>query len=153
MRAVPKYVFAPPHPPSQPSPRPVLPLPIQFSSSTRLRKRRQRAERRGQINQRPTPNYCCPNSYTRTMTEACDWRADQREDFFFFLSSSSRALITTPMDTDGHSQSKRSNPLDGTQWVSHEPSRGRGPGVIGSGEAVRNSCSKKFSRARVGAGG
>lgn len=148
LRAVPKYVFAPL--PTQPPP--LLP-PIQFSSSTRLRKRRQRAERRGQINQRPTPNYCCPNSHTRTMTEACDWRADQREDFFFFLSSSSLPLITSPVDTDGHSQSKRSNSLDGTQWVSHEPSRGRRPGVIGSEEAVRNSCSKKFSRARVGAGG
>lgn len=139
-----------------PHPQPLL-FAIQFSSSTRLRKRRQRAERRGQINQRPTPNYCCPNSYTRTMTEAWDWRADQRDDFFFsffFLPlSSSLLLITTPMDTDGHSQSKRSNPLEGTQWVSHEPSRGRRPSVIGSEEAVRNSCSKKFTQARAGVGG
>lgn len=34
------------------------------------------------------------------------------------------ALITTPTDTDGHGQSRRSNPLDGTQWVSYEPSHG-----------------------------
>lgn len=78
-RSSPEICICPPphHPP--------LLLPIQFSSSTRLRKRRRRAERRGQINQRPTPNYCCPNSYTRTMTEAWDWRADQRDDFFFLF--------------------------------------------------------------------
>lgn len=108
------------------SARPLL-LPIQFSSCARLRKQQWWLERRGQINQRPTPNYCCPNSYTPTMTEPWEWSIDQRGDFFFLLFplSSSLPLITTPVDTDGHSQSSRSNPLDGTQWVSHEPSCGR----------------------------
>lgn len=46
-------------------------------------------------------------------TGAWDWRRDQRF-----------SLITTPTDTDGHGQSRGSNPLDSTQWVSHEPSHG-----------------------------
>lgn len=37
----------------------------------------------GQINERPTPNYCCPNSYTWTMTEA-GGGVEQRPAGFFF---------------------------------------------------------------------
>lgn len=35
--------------------------------------------------------------------------------------------IATPTGTDGRGQSRGSNPLDGTQWVSREPSRGHRP--------------------------
>lgn len=34
------------------------------------------------------------------------------------------SVITTPTDTDGRGQSRGSNPLDSTQWVSYEPTHG-----------------------------
>lgn len=38
--------------------------------------------------------------------------------------TSGRFSLITPTDTDGRGQSRGSNPLDSTQWVSHKASRG-----------------------------
>lgn len=49
-----------------------------------------------QTYERLTPNYCCPNSYTLTMTQRLGIGAEASGHF---------SLITTSKDTDGHDQS------------------------------------------------
>lgn len=57
------------------------------------------------IYERPVPNYYCPVLGIGGET------------------SGRISVITTPTDTDGRGQSRGSNPLDSTQWVSYEPTR------------------------------
>lgn len=128
---VPKYVFATHPPPLHFAPPP----PNSFFILGKVTQAAAAASRATRSNK---PEADTELLLSRTMTEAQDWSADQREDFFFLLPLSfSLPLITTPMDTDGHSQSKRSNPLDGTQWVSHEPSV-----VAGRRNWERGDCEK-----------
>lgn len=62
------------------------------------------------------------------------------------------SLITRPADTDGYGQSRGSNPLDSTQWVSYDPTHGQTT-VIGRKKLEGDSGSKvefKFVAQNVG---